>query len=276
MEKRTQRYSDESGPKEPTRVSRTDKNKLLYDDINNYIGVEEISNLDTQTKIDLSQLSSYEEKREDFHKVKDYKDFFYKNKPEEKQEEEPIVVSEKKVYDINSVLEEAKKNRIKYDELEKKRKLRENEYTTLADINDKEAYSKPSKNEIDENELTNLINTITSHTLLQEIKDAEKELEENPDSIKDEEDIFSDLIATNVDLNLEEGIAKEFTSENNMSNIDESFYTKSMDLSEQDFEFSEEFERDKKLKIKIIIIVTMIILILGVVAFVVLKKKGII
>ena len=170
-----------------------------------------------------------------------------------------------------SILEEAKKNRVKYDELEKKRKLRENDYATLADINNKEQYSrKKSEKDIDEEELTNLINTITSHNLREEIEEASKK-----SNIGDEE-ILSELLATNVDLNLEEGIAEEFTKQNKINDIDDSFYTKSMDLSEQDFEFSEELERDRKTKIKIIGVIIVIILIACVVAYFIMKQKGII
>lgn len=271
MDRRTQRYEDVSEKKEQPKMTRTKKNKILYDDVNNLIGVEEISSLDTQTRIDLSKLSEYETKREDYQKIKDYKSIL----PVEKEEKvESIKSVENKVYDINTILAEAKKNRVKYDELEKKRKLRENDYTSVADINDKELYKKQSGKEINEKELTDLINTITSHNLLQDIKDAEKELDEKSNS--DDKEIFSELIATNVDLNLEEGIAKEFTEQSELNEIDNSFYTQSMDLSDQDFEFSEEFEKDRKLKIKIIIVVSIIVLIIAIIAFVVLKKKGII
>ena len=60
--------------------------------------------------------------------------------------------------------------------------------------------------------------------------------------------------------------------------IDNSFYTKSMDLSEQDFEFSDEIEAERKAKIKVIIIIVVILLliVIGVVTFLFLKQKGII
>ena len=58
--------------------------------------------------------------------------------------------------------------------------------------------------------------------------------------------------------------------------MDESFYTKSMDLSEQDFELKDEIEKDRSLKIKIIIVICIIVAIVGAIAFVVLKNKGII
>ena len=69
MEKRVQRYTDYV--EEPKR-SRTNKNKYLYDQVNNKIGYEEISNLDTQTRIDLSALTGVKPSREEYQKTKDY------------------------------------------------------------------------------------------------------------------------------------------------------------------------------------------------------------
>lgn len=272
MERRTRRYEKDSVSDGINRMSRSDRNKYLYEDVNNIIEVDSVSNLDTQTRIDLSKISSYDSNREEYRKIKDYKDLFSKSDKEEKKvQPKPSSRS----FDINDVLEEAKKNRVKYDELESKRKLRENQYATMADINDKERYEKngPSSN-IDEEELTKLINTITSHSLLDEIKEAEKAGETA--GAEETEEILSELLATNVDLNLEKGIAEEFTSTNEVSNMDESFYTKSMDLSEQDFELKDEIEKDRSLKIKIIIVICIIVAIVGAIAFVVLKNKGII
>lgn len=263
MERRSQKYENNK-EKSTVRTTRLMKNKYLYDDINYKIGYEEIQNLDTQTRIDLSELTNPNANtREAYQKTKDFIDQTKQN-----VEIEESVSVEEKIYDINTVLEEAKKNRIKYDELEKKRKLKENNYATLADVNAKQ--SELQKKDIDEEQLTELINTITSHTLLNDIKEAEKNSEVG------NEEILADLLATNVDLNLEKGIAEEFTEKNDIAKADSSFYTKSMDLSEQDFELGEELERDKKLKIKIIIVVIIIISILSVVAFIVLKNKGII
>ena len=75
MERRTQRYNDYA--EEPKR-SRTNKNKHLYDQVNNKIGYEEISNLDTQTRIDLSSLTGVKSSREEYQKTKDYYELFDK------------------------------------------------------------------------------------------------------------------------------------------------------------------------------------------------------
>lgn len=280
MRRRTDRHIEESGLS-PTRLSRMSKNKYLYDDINNVIGYEEITDFNPENGIDLSNIRNTNS-REEYKKYKDYQDIFGKT---EEKKEEAVEEEEKKIYDINSVLEDAKRNRNKYDELEKKRKLKENKYATLADtaqlnLENAESLEKASGNDIDEKELTDLINTITSHNLLKDIKDAESSNDEK----EDEADLLSDLLATHVDLNLEEGIASEYLakeheeSEKEEKEIDNSFYTKSMDLSEQDFEFSDEIEAERKAKIKVIIIIVVILLliVIGVVTFLFLKQKGII
>ena len=260
MKSRVQRHIENADINIP-RSTRVSKNNYLYDEVNSKIGYEEIVNLDTQAKIDLSNLAS-SQNREEYQKFKDYQEFLLP-KQEYKLE---YIEEEKKSYDINSILEDAKKNRVKFDELERKRKLRENDYITMADISDKPA--KLSK-DVDEKELTDLINTITSHNLLEEIKKVEEE------SGQDEE-LLSELIATNIDLKLEEGIASEFMEVSTERKIDDSFYTKSMDLSEHDFELSEEIETERKTKIKIIAVISIIVTIALIITFFILKQKGII
>ena len=264
MNRRAERY-EENIDTAQTKTSRTSKNKYLYDEINNKIGYEEIINFDNNSKIDFSKLSSYNN-REDYQKIKDYKVF----ERETQKPEEKISEVEPKEYDINVILEEAKKNREKYDELESKRKLKENSYVKLADINEKHEQSYFSRQDIDEEELTNLINTITSHNLLSDIKKEQKK-----DDKSGEVEILSDLLATSADKKITDGIAKEFTSQEKKI-IDNSFYTKSMDLSEQDFELSEEIESENKIRLKITLTVIALLIIVAIIAFIFLKSKGII
>lgn len=283
MKRRTDRHIEESSP---TQLSRLAKNRYLYDDINNVIGYEEITDFNPENGIDLSNIKN-SSSREEYKKYKDYQDIFGMA---DAKKEEAIEEEEKKVYDINSVLEDAKRNRTKYDELEKKRKLKENKYVTLADTDtdaDTDANrlnvikeEKNLSNDIDEKELTDLINTITSHNLLKDIKEAEETSVSNDDDNQNE--LLSDLLATSIDLNLEDGIASEYLAkkaqEAEEEKMDSSFYTKSMDLSEQDFEFSDEIEAERKVRVKVIIILVVILLIvvIGVISYLFLKQKGII
>ena len=249
MRTRSERYNEK--PINKPSLSRTKRNAYLYDDINNKIGLE-VVDFDNKN-IDLSSITKENKV------IK--KDIIPSNYEED--------IEEKKVYDINSVLQEAKKNRTEIDELEKKRKLKNEEFNILNDLNQKYITAKDKKkNEFDEEELKELINTITSNTLVQDVKYKE---------------LFSDLMATNAKLELEDIETDNNDKDSEIETNEEgklvnSFYTKSMDLSEHDFDMSDEFiERKSKLKIFLIIFVILIIVgIISVVIYFLLKWKNII
>ena len=131
--RRMDRYKDES----PNRINRLEKNQDLYQDLANntkYTNITDVSNANafelTKDSGDISSRESYQQMRkyggmQDVPKVKKELDDFnhiYQKK-------------EKKIYDINSVLEEARKNRDEKDDLEEKRKLKYTSYNILAGIN---------------------------------------------------------------------------------------------------------------------------------------------
>lgn len=279
MKSRLDRYSENEQTKAiPSRLA---KNKHLYDDLNNKIGFEELTNFDTQTRIDLTSLNGVKRNRESYQQLKDYHNLMSNNFENDKPE---IEIEEEKVFDINSILEEARKNRTEIDEMEKKRKLKDEEYNVLGVLNkkylSKEIEEKDKNKDKDEYEgLEELINTITSKTLVNDIK-----IEESKD-----DDLLAELVATSVDLqvNIPETyentdireIAVKIEEENNEQDeeeIDNSFYTKSMDLSEHDFDFDELTEKKSSIKKGILItLVTIILLIIiGVVIFFVLQNAG--
>ena len=220
MEKRSDRYNQSQDV--PQINSRVKKNKNLYDELNSKIGYEEISVANTDTQIDLSSLNLEKPNREDYQKIKEYKTLLKDNSVDkveiEKKEIKP------KVFDINKVLEEAKKNRKEEDELEKKRNLKEEDYNVLSSLNKKYLHKKDFS-EKDSDELKELIDTITSKTLVNEIKDEE------------EKELLSELLATTIDVKLEKELSTaEINSlyENKESsvsdeNADNSFYTHSME-----------------------------------------------
>lgn len=271
METRSSRYVDEEVITKP-KLSRSNKNKYLYDEVNNKIGYEEIDNFSHYNGIELDSTTPIKT-REEYQKTKEYS-FVY----DDVKKEEPVVEDEKeKVYDINSVLEEAKKNRVLSEEVEKKRKLQNAEYNILADLN-KKYISKKEK--IEEEGIRELIDTITSRTLAKDIEEAED----------DGKDLMSELLETGTfpgikDVDLEEEIAKEILSQSGKLDLEEdevveedgklvnSFYTKSMDLSEQDFEIKEEIAEENKEKRKILILVVLIVLVLIAIASIFILKK---
>ena len=252
MKSRTERYIDSSDSVR-TRVTRTRRNEHLYDDMNQKIGLEVI-NFDTQAGIDLSSLlSNDEEKGVELAKKRI-------------EVADVIQVESPKVFDVNSILEEAKRNRTEVDELEKKRKLKNEEYNVLSNLNKKYIMQKDKLNkELEDEGLQELIDTITSSTLTSDIKNQE---------------LFGDLMPTSTNIELENTKTGEMEKINKTEDghLVNSFYTRSMDLSEQDFEMSEEFVEDiKKKKVVLIIIVILILLLLvGVVSYFLLKYKNII
>lgn len=276
METRSSRYLDNSVSTKP-KSTRTSKNKYLYDEVNNKIGYEEIEDFSNYGEIELDSESPIKT-REEYQKRDTSLDMSDAPAYEAKEEE--------KVYDINSVLEEAKKNRVISDELEKKRKLQNVEYNILSDLNKKYVNKKEKiEEELEKDGIRELIDTITSKNLAKDLADLEED---------DGKDLMSDLMATSTmstinDINLEEEIAKEILVEKNKKEEENdeivnedgklvnSFYTRSMDLTEQDFELRDEIIEEGKVKRKILILVVLIIIvIIAIVGVLVLKKFGII
>ena len=194
---------------------------------------------------------------------------------------------ENKIYDINSVLEEAHRNRQEKDEKEEKRRLKNNEYNILTGINKEELekYREEKKKRLttpEEEEIRELIDTIASKTLAGEIDKATSV------------DLLSDLMATNV-LDRVEGNKKE-EPEESTEEIDEKlslskkifetseiekkqedtkeqkdpdFYTRSMDLSDKDFNISDEFkENSLPFPVKVLLFLLIVGLILLVLYFI--------
>ena len=272
METRSSRHMAEDISSKPE-SSRTNKNRYLYDEVNNGIGYgafDGFSNGDNAKDLTIK-------KREDYHKTRNT-DLI--DNEVDKQEED-------KVYDINSILEEAKKNRTLTEEEDKKRQFQKAEYNILEDLNQKYINKKEKIDaELENAGIRELIDTITSKSLPKDLLEAQKSEQED-----DDKELMSDLMATSTmtalnDINLEEEIAKEILVEKEERDDDEadeikkedgrlvnSFYTRSMDLTEHDFDFRDDTNEERKEKRKIWILVILIALvILTIVALFVLKE----
>ncbi len=241
--------------------SRTEKNQDLYNDLGS---LEKYTTFTDVSKIEAVELNAAKKNyrtREGYHSLKDYDIDIEKPKERKELDEFNFLYNdEHKTYDINKVLEEAKELRER-DSLEKKRKLHNEKYNILeSSEEDLEKFKeetklrhKPIENE---EELEELIHTITSKELREEIDKAES---------NDNNSLLSDLMATNVneevlkpiatkieDSKVEEDTKKlDKVKEKTMSlkdEIDKSFYTKSLDLSEEDFISDDEEEENKPSK----------------------------
>ena len=241
--------------------SRTEKNQDLYNDLGR---LEKYTTLTDVSKIEAVELNAAKKNyrtREGYHSLKDYDIDIEKPKERKELDEFNFLYNdEHKTYDINKVLEEAKELRER-DSLEKKRKLHNEKYNILeSSEEDLEKFKeetklrhKPIENE---EELEELIHTITSKELREEIDKAESNANNS---------LLSDLMATNVneevlkpiatkieDSKVEEDTKKlDKVKEKTMSlkdEIDKSFYTKSLDLSEEDFISDDDEEEIKPSK----------------------------
>ena len=305
--RRMDRYNENSTSRQAT---RSNKNQELYENIGSNTRYTNFTDVTNANAFNLDEATKNSQTREGYHKMKEYRTVVQQPKVKKELEEFKSLyqTNENRVYDINSVLEEARKNRQEKDNLEEKRKLKNTSYNILADLNKEELekYRQEKKERItkDEDEIRELIDTITSKTLAGEIDQATSV------------DLLSDLMATNVldrvekpvpdepketeitDEDVEEAeeklgktlydkldeideklsLSKEILNrkeleeisklkeelpeekETKLTGADTDFYTRSMDLSEQDFEMSDDF-KEKKLPLPIKIFLVLIVLV---------------
>ncbi len=309
--RRMDRYNEESN----NRPNRYEKNKELYQDIATNQKYTNITDVTNANAFEINNSNRSYTSRESYQQMKKYQNV--EPVPRVKKELEDfnrlLKNDEKKVYDINSVLEEARKNRQEQDKLESKRKLKNTSYNILADLNKEELekYREDKKKKImtpEEEEFTDLINTIASKTLAGEIDKAtsinllsdlmatsvmdkvedksslgleedlekeqkQKEQEENKEDIENERKEEAEEKTEDLSLSkekLEEIAKKKEELEKNtqkLTGADNDFYTRSMDLSDEDFEMDDEFKDTGMPLILKIIIVVLIIALIAVAAY---------
>lgn len=291
MASRMERYTNNQDNR-PT--SRLERNKKVYEDLYTNVGYTQFTKLDSNV-VDLSSSSSFDEqtgRREQYQRNREVSPFISTTESftmtDNHYEEELDSFDNEKVYDINEVLKEAKKNREHPDELEKRRKLRTTEYNILAELNSEKIKEyKEKKKEVlteeEEEQLEELIHTITSNTMRQDIN----------------QQLLNDLMPTNMDetvidenmsAELSDKIQKDMLSEETSFpktddndeqkteaiTLDESFYTKSMDLSKEDLESDDSEDelfddvapkRSKIVKIFIVLAMLVILIVILIIAY---------
>ena len=293
MRSRMERYEKEE---QGQTARRSNKNQELYENIGRNTKYTNFTDVTNANAFDLGTAQKNYRTREGYHQIKEYNDFVPEPKVKKELDEFNYLYQdhENKVYDINSVIAEAKKNRIKKDEMEAKRKLKNTNYNILASLNPEELEKyrkeKVERTKPDEEELRELIDTITSKTLAGEIDQRtsvdllsdlmatnmmdrvempQKDEEESPEDeieneLEDTEEIEEKLSLSKEILDKDQidkvnKLKEEKGSGSIMDESDTDFYTRSMDLSDKDFEMDDEFKEKKMpLAIKIILIILVI------------------
>ena len=326
--RRMDRYNDEDTT---VRLSRSNKNKDLYQNVGTNTRYANITDVTNANAIDITNTTSEYKTREDYQKMKKYGGVETPKVKKDLEEFNHIYNKhENRVYDINNVLEEARKNR-EEDTLEEKRKLKNTSYNILASLNKEELekFRQEKRERLfkDDDELRDLIDTIASKTLAGEIEAAsdllsdlmatsiidkkalketieetEEDSEDDDDSIiiekeeiiittepseeteeneqveeqeiedeYDDEDELSlsqkildkeqieDLKRYQEQLAQTEEATEEETEPETEMEKDETFYTRSMDLSEEDFDLDSEFNKKTPTFMKVLIIIILLV-----------------
>lgn len=231
MESRMDRYSNK---RNNTTKSRSQRNRQIYNDIytyGKYSNIEGIAEMDASDKIDLNQVKELLENNKTVkRRIKnrrqngtDIKDNIIK------QPKKRYIDFDERNYDIRDILKEAKEKQVPDD---KERTLRNTEYNILKNIDLQKELKKHNsyKNEdVDEEELKDLIQTITNTSMLNKLKDEDLAA-----------DLLSDLKAGDTQIGKAMNVENLIKQEEKKPILDESFFTSSLNLRDSDFIDDEE------------------------------------
>lgn len=241
---------------------RSRRNKELYNDIyssSKYTNIEGIASIDNENEIDIEKIKEMLEKKDNYHNGRERRKLsgeITEERPYIKRSVTPSM--EQRDYDIRDILNKAKENKVSDD---KKRVLKETQYDILKELNLK---SNEKESVSEEEEIKEMINTITNTSLLNKMNDAQLAT-----------DLLQELTGDDTKVgelnNVKELIEEDKKNRTNMYNTDDNtFFTSSLKLSKKDFETNDS-EESSGIFIKIII-VTLIIAII--VATVILFTNG--
>ena len=269
-------------------TSRSNKNEELYKEVSSNIIYANITDVRETNAYDITDRKDIlRSSREDYHKLKEYSNVLEDTQEKKKLEEYNKLDgnNENKVYDINSIIEETRKNRKAKEE---KNKKIDDEYNILSEENKKELekYRKEKKERIippDEKELREITDTILSKTLAGDIsKEAgldllgdlmatqaldkvEAQVDPNKEDItlmnETKHQTIVDKSANNKTSELKQDDIKKAIEENKepKPDYDSDFYTRSMDLKEKDLIFDDD-DDDVGLPIWLKILLSIIII----------------
>lgn len=303
--RRMDRYKDE----DTTEVSRrSSKNQELYQTIGTNTRYTNFTDVTNANAYDISKKENTST-REGYQRMKQYNssyDFAPKERKELDDYNRLMSNNEHKIYDINSVLENARKNKEEVDELDEKRKLQNTSYNILSKSNKKEleAYRKERQErikkdqeagiksiidktmagEINQETTVDLLSDLMATNIMDAIEQPEREFDEQEDldpvdklmleaakKEKEEKPVIEPVPPEEQTLSKEvlnkdqvEEVKKikeknkKTKEEGIMKDADKDFYTRSMDLSDEDF-MSDDFQETKlPLWVKLLILILMI------------------
>lgn len=259
-------------------ASRVKKNASLYEEINN----KEIDNFTLRSN---ATVLGKQEQEIDIEKIKKILDTKYNELPKrksirletaEKEKEEDALDSPTKEYDLNAVIDKAKEEKQETYEQVRAKKLRDTQFDILNNLHINSDEEKKDEPKAEDNDLLNLINTITINEEKEKqkkddkIEESKKEeqLEENLLEQQEKNLIKEETITNSIDEIKDEIKKIENTSSviNKTSNLDDSFYTSSNLFKKKDF--SDDDDDKLSMWVKILILVIVLCIIVGMYFFI--------
>lgn len=265
MASRMDRYYNSNS--ETRRRSR--RNESLYDTIYNddieYSNVEGIARIEKTNEIDIDRIREMLKAEEEKKRKKTFQPVF------RKEEVKPISIDldekDNRNYDIRDILTKAKEEK-KEEEQDQYRNLKNTQYNILKNIKLKDRTS--HEEETDESdELKELIHTITSNSVLNQINDKDLSL----DLLEDLKAETNTIEQNSIKKILEEAKERQTEKTNEIENsreLDKSFFTSSLNFSDEDFDELRELGttyRRNNILIKILIAIVIVAIIAMIVLY---------
>lgn len=233
---------------------RSQKNKDLYRniyDFGEYSNIEGIAAMNKNNEIDITKVQNMLKNRENYKKQKQFRKA-YKEDNSDISISNDFVESEQKNYDIRDILNKAKEKKPIEDT---PRRLDNTNYNILKNLEVNKNYK-----DFEDDELKELIDTITNTSMLNQMNDNELglnmlDLNSTNDTLIKDDNSIKQL--------LEEAKKAENNKTSSIPSIDNSFYTSSLNFSKEDFEEANNLVnkgKSKKILFRILIFIGLIIL----------------
>ena len=233
---------------------RTARNQELYNKIyedSEYSNIEGIATIEKNNEVDITKIKNMLKNREDFPSQKEFRNYSPKEIKEPTYEK--FDQEEDRVYDIRDILNKAKTNKT------------EEKYQSIQDFNlDYLRKMKETKKESNLG-LGEMVDTITNTSKLNKLSDHELGLDMFEDLKSKENTIIEgkDSIRSILEEAKKNDLKKQ---ENTSANLDKSFFTSSMNFTDDDFEQIAELNKQMKknsITIKILIFIVIVAITAG-------------
>lgn len=230
MASRMERYYKQNS----SRSKRSERNQSLYKDIydsSSYSNIEGIATIEKSNEIDITKVKKMLKNREEYQKQKEVSRFMEQKQP--MTAVKPLQVDDldhTRNYDIRDILDKAKDNKKNSNPYHR---IDNTSYDILKKLKDKKDEYPEGE---DDEQLKELIHTITSNSMMNQLDDQALSL----DLLDDLKASGDETIIDNKDSikNILEEVKKEEKkpSMDSTSEMDKSFFTSSLSFKEDDFE----------------------------------------